>query len=425
MDEGLYQQIIQYLGKSKIPPGLSEAQVQQLINKANHFQEINDQLFKKPRKGSTDLLKVLRRSEFEPLMKMIHNHPTAGHLGVEKTYDRIKGKYYWNQMYDDIKEYIRTCNTCQRFGRPEKKEPLHPIKVGQPFERIGIDIVGPLPETGNKNKYIVVAMDYFTKWPEAKALSNATAENVAKFIYEDIICRHGVPKILLSDQGSHFKNKTITELCERFQINHRFSSPYHPQTNGLVERFNKTLCTTLAKMEDTLNWDKYIPSALFAYRTTIHSTTRYTPFYLTYGRNSVTPLDIDQEDELEDFEISLEDTILQRIFELEEKLPQHKQKVRGFIEKAQDKARERHEKKIRKEIVFKKGDKVLMYDSKLDKQWSGKLEARWKGPFTIHKRLDKGSYILETQFGLMKEPIHSDRLKSYQDRTSWEPHIRI
>jgi hypothetical protein len=368
MDEELYQQISQYLEKSKIPPGFSEVKTQQLINKANHFQEINGQLFKKPRKGNTDLLKVLRRSEYEPLMKMMHNHPTAEHLGIEKTYDRIKGKYYWNQMYDDIKEYIRTCNTCQRFGRPERKEPLHSIKIGQPFERIGIDIVGPLPETGRKNKYIVVAMDYFTKWPEARALSNATAENVAKFIYEDIICRHGVPKILLSDQGSHFKNKVIDELCNKFQIKHRFSSPYHPQTNGLVERFNKTLCTTLAKMEDILNWDRYISSALFAYRTTIHSTTRYTPFYLNYGRNPVTPLDIENENEIEDVEVSLEDTILQRIFELEEKLPQHQQRVRGLIKKSQEKSQEHHKKKIRKEITFKKGDKVLLYDSRLDKQ---------------------------------------------------------
>jgi len=131
-------------------------------------------------------------------------------------------------MYDDIKKYIRTCDTCQRFGKPERNEPLHSIKITQPFERIGIDIVGPLPETENKNKYMVVAIEYLTKWVEIRALDKVTAENIAKFVFEEIICRHGIPQIILTDQGSHFKNKMLDELCNNFGIKHRLSSPYHP-----------------------------------------------------------------------------------------------------------------------------------------------------------------------------------------------------
>jgi len=143
-------------------------------------------------------------------------------------------------------------------------------------------------------------MDYLTKWPEAKAVSNATAEETEKFIYEDIICWHGCPQIILSDRGTHFNNQVIKKLVDRFQIKHLLSTPYHPQTNGLVERFNRTLCESLAKLLDkSTEWDKLISSVLFAYRTSKHSTMKITPFYLIYGRDATLPMDkptLEQED---------------------------------------------------------------------------------------------------------------------------------
>ncbi len=107
-------------------------------------------------------------------------------------------------------------------------------------------------------------------------------------------------------------------------------------------------------------------------------------------------------------------------------LPQHQQKAKELIKLSQEKSQKYHkDKRMKKEIIYQKGDKVLLYDSRLDKQWSGKLEKKWKGPFTVEKRLDKGSYVLSNDFGLMKIPIHSDRLKLYQNRESWEPYIMI
>jgi hypothetical protein len=327
-------------------------------------------------------------------------------------------------MYQDIKEYIKTCDNCQRYTRQEKNEPLHSIKILHPFERIGIDIIGPLPITSRNNRYIVTATEYFTKWPEAKPLKKADAENVAKFLYEEIICRHGTPKILLSDQGSHFRNELVEKLCQKFKIQRRFSSPYHPQTNGLVERFNKTLCTMLAKLGDITNWDENIPSVLFAYRTTKHNITQNTPFYLIYGRPPVLPIEVEPEKD-PNSEIDLEHTFLKRIYEIEELLPEKYNETRKLITKSQQKAQDRHETKIKKKIIYQIGDQVLMHDSRLDKQWSGKLEPKWKGPFKIHKILDKGSYILENKFGIMKLPVHSDRLRPYHDKQKWEPIIVI
>jgi hypothetical protein len=322
-------------------------------------------------------------------MEMMHDHSTAGHLGIESTYNKIKERYYWNQMYDDIREYIKTCNTCQRFGKPERNEPLHSIKVIQPLERIGIDIVGPLPETAKGNKYMVVAIEYLTKWVEVRALDRATAENVANSIHEEIICRFGAPKIIMTDQGSHFKNQMVDKLCDNYKIEHRLSSPYHPQTNGLVERFNRTLTGMLAKTNDIFNWDLHIPSVLFAYRTTKHSTTKYTPFYLMYGRDPVLPMEIDNKESPEDNETNLEENlaelILQRTYELEELLPQHQQKAKELIKISQERSQKRHkDKRMKKEITYQKGDKVWLYDSRLDnsgqENWirSGKDHSQWK-----------------------------------------------
>src|SRR6266480_106051 len=195
-------------------------------------------------------------------------------------------------MYENTKEYVKFCDNYQRRGQKGEKSYLNPIEVGEPFERIGIDFVGPLEKTRRRNRYILMVTDYLTKWPEAKAMKDTTATNVVKFIYKVIICRHGCPKIILSDRGTHFKNKLVEELCEKFEIKHKLSAPYYPQTNGLVERFNRTLCESLAKVSEKENqWDEHIESVLFAYRTIKHNTTKKTPFYMVYGREAILPIE--------------------------------------------------------------------------------------------------------------------------------------
>ena len=197
-------------------------------------------------------------------------------------------------MQRTIKEYIRNYEVCQREGRRRRNEALRPIQVTQPFGKVGIDIVGPLPKTAENNQYIVTAMDYLTKWPEARAIPDATAKSVANFLYEDIICRHGCPQELVSDNGSAFISQVVEAILERHQVKHRLISPYHPQSNGLVERFNRTLCSSLAKYVQVMeeDWDKFLPSVLFAYRTMRHNTTKFEPFSLVYGRSAITPLDL-------------------------------------------------------------------------------------------------------------------------------------
>ena len=219
---------------------------------------------------------------------------SGAHLGVDTVFEKIKERYYWPQMYEDAREYVSTCDSCQKRGSSKRKEKLILLTIREPFYRIGIDIKGPLPRTTKGNRYIIVAMDYFTKWPEAKAITDIKAETVAKFIYEEIICRHGVPKEILSDRGTSFVNQVIDRLCENFQTKHCLTSPYRPQTNGMVERFNRTLGECIAKLvsNEEREWDNFVDATLFAYRTKKHKTTGYTPFYLMYGRQATLPIEL-------------------------------------------------------------------------------------------------------------------------------------
>ena len=205
----------------------------------------NTHLYRQTKDG---LCRVIQREQVETLLFNLHKDMTGAHLGVKAVYNKLHKRYFWPNMYDDVKEYIKNCDACQKRRSVNRKEMLIPIKVKAPFHRVGIDIKGPLPITSDNNRYIIVAMDYFTKWPEAKAIADIKAETIAKFIYEEIICRHGTPEELLSNRGLSFMNQVVDQLCAKFQVKHRLTSPYRPQTNGMIERFNRTLGECIAKL---------------------------------------------------------------------------------------------------------------------------------------------------------------------------------
>ncbi len=221
------------------------------------------------------------------------------------------------------------------------------------FERWGIDIVRPLPQTEDGYRYIVVAIDYFFRWPEARPLTHANARQVAKFIYEEIICRFGVPKVLQSDREMHFVNEVIQELTDKFQIRHSLSSPYHPQSNRLVERFNRILCEGLAKVAETINdWDTYIQPVLFSYQTRELKITGQPPFTLVYKKNLILAMNSS----------SKRQELIERLLEITDKVSQLQINARRAIKKTQTKLKETFNKK---EVKFQKGDLVLYFDKAL------------------------------------------------------------
>ncbi len=206
-------------------------------------------------------------------------------------------------------------------------------------------------------------MDYFTKWPIAKAIKEVTAKTVGKFIYEKIICEYGCSQVLQSDRETYFMNKVIQNLSEKFRIKHRLFTPYHSQTNGLVERFNQTLYEKLAKMaEETTMWDEFIDPALMAYRTTKHATIEVTPFLLVYGREVVLLID-------EPYDLRMRDRMMQIV----EEVPHIREEARRMIQHSQQHMIENDPKK---EKLFYIRKEVLYHDVAKEKHYSGKLEEK-------------------------------------------------
>jgi transposase InsO family protein len=157
-----------------------------------------------------------------------------------------------------------------------------------------MDIVGQFPKTERDNKYILVVCDYFTRWTEAFPLPNQEAATVAQVFVNEYVCRYGVPEQLHTDQGRNFESKLIQEICELLQIHKTRISPYHPQADGLVERFNSTLEAMLSKYvnENQKNWDECLQLVMLAYRSSVQESTRQTPYFMTFGREVRLPLDI-------------------------------------------------------------------------------------------------------------------------------------
>ncbi|CAF4027267.1 unnamed protein product [Rotaria sordida] len=231
------------------------------------------------------------------LLKAYHDSPWAGHFGFRRTYLKLKNRYWWPNMKSIIKNYIQNCMLCQKFNIERRKSSglLHPIESPcGPFQLIGIDYSGPFPITPQGNKYVLAITDYFTKWVIAIPLPNQTAQTTAEALYEHYICIYGVPMRILSDQGSHFNNELMVAFTQSLGCHHIKSTPYHPQTNGAIERFNSTFERQLAKLTDQQinDWDIHLKSITFAYNTGQHATTKFSPYQLQFGRNPTLPPDM-------------------------------------------------------------------------------------------------------------------------------------
>ncbi|OAE26883.1 hypothetical protein AXG93_3554s1010 [Marchantia polymorpha subsp. ruderalis] len=360
-------------------------------------------------------------------------------------------------MFKDVLDYIRKCDSCQRTGRPTPttRWPLTPIMPLAPFEKWGIDFVGPIqPVTrSTRRRYILVATDYATKMVEARATRRDDAATVAAFLFESIITRYGCPLELVSDRGTHFLNQIIEDLTQHFHIKHRKTTPYNPKANGLTEKSNGLLCKILLKV--TVNhahdWDKKLAAALWAYRTAEKITTRQTPYFLVYGQHPVLPIEFevptqrtldlrrigaeesqlyrlqevtllderrrDAEDRTRKIQLRRKERYdkkikpviqLQEVMLLEERRREAEERTRRI----QLRRKERYDKKI-KPVLLQKGDLALLYDSR-HARFPGKLHLRWMGPYRVVEVFPNGSIQLADLAGdLLGTRVNGWRLKKY------------
>jgi transposase InsO family protein len=268
-----------------------------------HWKIVDDQLYYlRPKPVISEIVEDLDRwkmvlpRELRPeALREAHDAPQAGHLGVEKTYQRLAVSYFWPNMFRDVAKYIQTCDKCQRT-KVEQGSPAGLMGrriVEGPWTTIAADIVGPLPRSKSGFQYLLVIQDLFTKWIECRALRAATGPKIREALEDLILSRWGTPKILLTDNGTEFINKVMKSFADNNQITHTTTPTrirYHPQANP-VERVNRTLKTMMIAFieKDHTEWDTHLADFRFAYNTAFHSSLGTSPAFLNLGRELIPP----------------------------------------------------------------------------------------------------------------------------------------
>ncbi|UYV84686.1 hypothetical protein LAZ67_X003094 [Cordylochernes scorpioides] len=381
----------------------------------NTFVKIDNTLYRKnyDPMGKPWLLVVPRHLRQE-LLKNFHDSPTAGHLGFTKTYDRIRKKYYWPGMYRTVRKYVAHCSDYQR----RKHKPqlpsghLQPIPVPEvAFEKVGMDLLGRFPTSEGGNRWIIVCTDYLTKYAITKALPTSESMEVAKFFIEDVILKHGAPRELITDRGRNFTSSMISDLNNQCRITHRKTTAYHPQTNGLTERLNKTIADMLSMYVDVnqKDWDRIFPFVTFAYNTAKQESTGFTPFFLVHGREAETPLDV-----LFPKLLPEDDDFIQT---LGARAEEARKLARIHSMRSQDSNKQRYDAHHRN-IIYQPGDLVWIFIPVRKVGYSEKLMRRYFGPYKVTRKISDVTYEVET-FGNQqgrrktKDLVHICRMKPY------------
>ena len=231
------------------------------------------------------------------MLREVHEGICGNHIGARTLVGKVlRQGYYWPTILKDATDLVKKCRICQEHAKISclPSEPLTSITSPRPFQQWGLDILGPLPIGKGQCKFIIVAVDYFTKCAEGEPLATITEQKIRNFVWRAIICRFGIPRALVSDNGKQFDNAKFREFCAELGIKNHYSSPAHPQSNGQAEVTIRTLKTALkTKLEDLKrNWVEYLPEVLWAYRTTQKSATRETPFALAFSTEAVAPVEV-------------------------------------------------------------------------------------------------------------------------------------
>ena len=226
----------------------------------------------------------------------LHKGLNGGHFGFRRAKLQLQRRFYWPGWSKSVRRAQLQCEQCERHKRPpnSRQGQLQPMVVGEPWERIGVDITGPHPISSKGNVYILTMIDHFTKWVEMFPMRNQEASTIARLLVDRVFCTHGCPMQILTDRGQNFESELFQEICKHMSIDKIRTTAYKPSTNGNIERFHATLNGLLAKWvsENQRDWDEKLPAIAFAYRTSVQETTGFTPFYLIFGREARIPADL-------------------------------------------------------------------------------------------------------------------------------------
>ena len=322
----------------------------------------------------------------DEIIEQIHAGEFGCHFGIKKTYDKLRARYSWVGMYQDTKEFIKQCKICQENKQPkhDTRGKMYPVVAEAVWRIIGVDIIGPLPQSPNfDHRYILIVVDYFSKYVELIPLKTITATKVINKIHNKIIRRYGVPAVVVSDSGSQFTSDMFQKLCNSFGIFHHASVPYHQQGNGQVERTVQTIKKALimASNNDPNNWKSKLSAVAGSYNMATHESTKLSPYQVLFGTEPVLPVEIHP------------GTESKRVKEMQKI---HAQALSNNI-KAKE-VQEKHYNSNKKEQNLKPGQQVMVRRQRR----TNVFEPLYDGPYEIQRVENGGNVVVDTVHGPSK-----------------------
>jgi len=407
-----YFDIKRYLQSREYPDSASENDKRMLRRLAFSFILDGDVLYK--RNHDMMLLRCVDAKEAELILQEIHEGTFGTHMNGHSMARKIlRAGYFWMTMENDCCKHVRKCQKCQIYADNINVSPtaLNVLSAPWPFSMWGIDVIGAIePKASNGHRFILVAIDYFTKWVKATSYSNVTRKVVTKFIRKELIYRYGIPERIITDNATNLNNQMMNELCEEFKIKHHNSSPYRPKMNGAVEAANKNIKKIIQKMVVTYkDWHEMLPFALHGYRTSVRTSTGATPFSLVYGMEAVLPFEVEipsrrvlMETKLEEAEwVKARYDQLNLIEEKRLAAVCHGQLYQKRMKKAFDK-------KVRPR-EFHEADLLVKKIISVQKDHRGKWMPNYEGPYVVKKAFSGGALILTRMDGEeLPLPVNSD-----------------
>ncbi|UYV70790.1 K02A2.6-like [Cordylochernes scorpioides] len=356
---------------------------------------------------------ILPQSRVPSVLKELHNSPSGGHFGIAKTLGKVKERFYWAGCRASVEKWVRQCTECASRKGPKTRSRarLKTYNVGAPVERIAIDIMGPLPRSDKGNRYILVATDYFTKWPEAFPLADQEAETVAETLISQFFSRFGVPMQIHTDQGRNFESRLFAQMCKLLGSHKTRTTPLHPQSDGMVERFNRTLASQLSLFvaQNQRDWDSQLPILLMVYRSSVHETTGYSPAKMLFGRELKLPCDLI---------FGCPNSIGEGSNEFVDRLHSRLEKVHRWAREKLEIASEAM--KVRYDTHacgndLQEGGLVWLYNPKRKKGLSPKLQKSWEGPFRIVNKLNDVVFRIQRSSHSKPKVVHFNRLAPFKE----------